>query len=50
MQLADLLIGCVGYINRGLKGSKTKLSLVQKLRTRSGYDLTRSTLLREQKI
>lgn len=50
MQLADLLIGCVGYANRGQRGSETKLSLVEKVRFRSGYDLTRSTLLREQKV
>ena len=50
VQLADLLIGCVGYVNRSQQGSKTKLSLVEKMKQRSGYDLTRSTLLREQKV
>lgn len=49
MQLADLLIGIVGYANRGLKTNQAKLALVERMRERSNYDLTRTTLLREDK-
>jgi len=50
LQLADLLIGAISYLNRGLRGSDTKLALIERMRQRSGYDLTRTTLLREQKV
>jgi uncharacterized protein DUF3800 len=50
VQLADLLIGTVGYANRGLDANAAKLALVQRMRQRSGYELTRTTLLREEKI
>jgi len=49
VQLADLLIGAVSYVNRGLESSEAKLALVERFRDRSGYDLTRSTLYREDK-
>jgi hypothetical protein len=50
MQLADLLAGSVGYANRGLTSSLAKLTLVARLRERSGYRLTRTTLFREDKV
>lgn len=50
LQLADLLIGAVGYLNRGLTGNAGKLALIERIRQRSGYDLTRTTLLREEKV
>jgi len=50
MQLADLLVGSVGYANRGLASSLAKLTLVARLRERSGYHLTRTTLFREDKV
>jgi len=50
VQLADLLIGAISYANRGLAGNAAKTALVRRLRQRSGHDLTRSTLLREQKV
>ena len=50
LQLADLIIGAVSYLNRGLSGNAGKDALVQRIRERSGYDLTRSTLLREDKL
>jgi len=50
LQLADLLIGVVAYANRGLQTSPAKLALVERMRKRSGYDLTRTTLLREDKV
>lgn len=50
LQLADLLIGVISYLNRGLSGNAGKDALVSRMRERSGYDLTRSTLLREEKL
>jgi hypothetical protein len=50
LQLADLLIGAIGYLNRGLHENTAKLALIERMQHRSGYDLTRSTLLREEKM
>ncbi|TYO92805.1 DUF3800 domain-containing protein [Desulfallas thermosapovorans] len=50
IQLADLLIGVVGYENRGLKNSMAKTLLVDRVKELSGYSLTKSTLLRENKF
>lgn len=50
IQLADLLIGIVAYANRDLSTSPAKLQLVQKMRQLSGYHLTQTTLLRENKV
>lgn len=50
LQLCDLLIGAVSYVNRGLSGSKAKQELVRRMRERSGYRLTWTTLLKEEKV
>jgi hypothetical protein len=50
LQLADFLIGIVNYAMRGLTGNAAKVALVERMRQSSGYSLTRSTLLREQKV
>ena len=50
MQMADLLVGTISYINRGLTSSPAKLALVERMRERSGYALTRTTLFREDKV
>jgi hypothetical protein len=50
MQLVDLLIGAVAYVNRNLSTSETKLELINLIRERSHYSLTRTTLLREDKF
>ncbi len=50
LQLADLLIGAVSYANRGLQGSLGKLQLVERMKARSKYRLTKTTLYREQKV
>lgn len=50
LQLADLLIGAVSYVNRELSGNAGKLALIERIRQRSEYDLTRTTLLREEKF
>jgi hypothetical protein len=44
MQLADLLIGTVAYANRELDTSLAKEALVARMRQRSGYSLTKTTL------
>ena len=50
LQLADLLIGAVSYANRGLQESKGKLQLVERIKKRSKYKLTQTTLYAEQKV
>lgn len=50
MQLADLLLGAVSYVNRDLSGNKGKEQIVERIRTRSGYSLKRTTLYRENKM
>lgn len=50
IQLADLLTGAVSYVNRGLSGSMAKNILIEHIRHRSKYSLTKSTLIREQKF
>lgn len=50
IQLADLLMGAVGYVNRGLSGNAGKDALIARIKQRTGYALTRSTLLREPKF
>lgn len=50
IQLADLLIGAVSYVNRGQTGNRGKMLLVNRIRERSGYSLTRTTLFREEKV
>jgi hypothetical protein len=50
LQLADLLIGAVAYLNRGLEGNAGKMVVIQRMQQRSGYCLTKTTLLKEEKI
>jgi hypothetical protein len=50
MQLADLLIGAIGYQNRGLTGNTAKVGVVEAIKSRSGYTLAKTTLLREKKL
>ncbi|MEA3640776.1 MAG: DUF3800 domain-containing protein [Lamprobacter sp.] len=50
LQLADLLIGAISYLNRGLQGSQAKEALVARIQERSGYNLTKTTLYREDKV
>jgi hypothetical protein len=50
LQLADLLTGTVSYVNRGLSTSAAKQRLVDRMRERSGYKLTQTTLLWESKV
>lgn len=50
IQVADLLIGALSYLHRGLTGSEAKLAIVNRIKERSGYKLTQNTLLRETKF
>ena len=50
LQMADLLIGAVSYANRHVSTSSAKQALVERMRKRSGYELTRSTLILEKKV
>lgn len=50
LQLCDLLIGAVGYHNRRISTSEAKLTLVNRIKQRSGLSLERNTLLAATKI
>lgn len=50
VQLADLLIGAVSYVNRGLTGNAGKVSLVERMQKRARHTLTSSTLMRARKV
>lgn len=50
IQLTDLLIGAVSYVNRDLKSSKAKNELIDRIRYKSKYSLTKSTLVKETKF
>ena len=50
LQLADLLIGALAYVYRGLVSSRAKLDLVERIKVRSNYKLTQTTLLQEEKV
>lgn len=50
VQLADLLIGAVAYVNRGLNTSDAKNELIELIRNRSEYSLQKSTLIKEKKF
>lgn len=54
MQLVDLLIGAIGYENRvfeqGFQKSPAKVGIINLLKKRSGYTLSKTTLLRESKF
>lgn len=50
MQLTDLLIGALSYLNGGRSGNVAKEALIQRIKKRSNYSLKSSTLLREEKF
>ncbi|MCG3178434.1 MAG: hypothetical protein BIFFINMI_00761 [Phycisphaerae bacterium] len=50
IQLTDLLIGAIGYLNRELKTSAAKIAVIKRIQSRSGYSLIRSTTLGERKF
>ena len=50
LQVADLLIGATAYVNRERSGNAGKEALIARMKERSGYALTITTLLREDKV
>jgi hypothetical protein len=50
VQLADFMTGALSYVFRDLKTSPAKLSLIERIKKRSGYSLTNSTLYKEDKV
>lgn len=48
--LADLLIGAISYLHRGMTTSEAKLKLIERIKERSKYNLMASTLYRENKF
>lgn len=51
LQLADLIIGAIGYNNREIEhGSAAKKEIVKHIQKKSGYSLKRSTILAEKKF
>jgi hypothetical protein len=50
LQLCDLLIGALSYTSRGLAKNVAKNALIERIRQRSGYQLTHTTLLKEAKF
>lgn len=50
LQLADVLIGAMQFLNRtDVVKSQAKRKIVERMKERSGYDLSKSTLVREPK-
>ena len=45
-----LFIGAIGYLNKDLDTSSAKIDLINKIKKLSDYDLTSSTLFREEKF
>jgi hypothetical protein len=50
LQLADVLIGALGYLHRGLQTSPAKQAVIEGLKAKSGFSLKRSTLPSEKKF
>lgn len=50
MQITDILIGAVAYVSRNLNGVIAKNEVIDLIRKRSGYSLSKNTLLRENKL
>lgn len=50
LQVADLLIGALSYLHRGLHKNQGKNKLIERVKARSGYKLIKTTLQRETKF
>jgi len=50
MQLSDFLIGAISYVNRNLTGNPVKTALIARMKERSKLTLTRTTLMRAEKV
>lgn len=50
LQLADVLIGALSYLHRGLQTSQAKQAIIERIKAKSGFSLKRSTLPSEKKL
>jgi len=50
LQLTDLLIGAVCYLNRGLSTNQGKMEIINRIKKKTGHPLICSTLPRESKF
>lgn len=50
LQMTDLLIGAIAYVNRNFETSSAKNEIVKLIRKRSNYSLLKTTLLKEEKF
>lgn len=50
LQVADLLIGALSHLHRSLTTSPAKQSLIEQIKSLSGYSLERNTWYREEKF
>lgn len=50
MQIVDVLIGAMAYFSRELHSVKAKKEVVELIKERSGYQLTKNSLYRENKF
>jgi hypothetical protein len=50
LQITDMLTGAISYIHRNLSGNEAKVKIIEKIRSRSGYKLLKSTLFKEDKM
>ncbi len=50
LQLCDLLIGAISYANRDLHSNQGKVTIVNRVKERSNYNLKKSTLIKEPKF
>lgn len=50
VQITDLIIGAIGYTNRNIKTSSTKLEVVEQLKNITGYNLRQDGFLGDDKF
>lgn len=50
IQLVDFLTGALSYVHRGLSTNNAKISLIERIKRKSGYSLINSTLFKEDKV
>jgi hypothetical protein len=50
LQICDLLDGAISYLHRGLSNNQAKNKIIERLQQRSGYQLEKSTLYKEEKL
>jgi len=50
LQVCDLLNGAMGYLHRNLSENEAKVEIVKRMQQRSGYQLKKSTLYKEEKL